>query len=166
MTKNNDAYKYYLQGLDFLSKSTLRSTLDASIINFEHAITLDNEFANAYAQLCRAKVKLFNYKYSSSKTLIKQAEGTCYKAKNLSPNSVIVLLAIAQLNLETGKLESALNFIHLALSIDSDSVQGIISCIMICFYNLRTKLDPVLSLYIYLTMMFLMAIFIIKIIVM
>jgi TolB-like protein len=98
-TEDLDAYRAYLRGLEHaenLTQPSLRAAVDA----FSEAVTLDPEFAGAWARLGRAYLRRYweeggEIDADPDKSLIESARKALDRAKYLAPDNVEVLLSEA-----------------------------------------------------------------------
>ena len=83
-TDNNDAYQLYLKGRYHYAKRTKDDILKG-IEYFQQAITLDPNFALAYAMVADSYVSLPAYGYLSSKEAVPQAKSAAKRAIEIDP---------------------------------------------------------------------------------
>jgi serine/threonine-protein kinase len=93
-TDNLDAYKAYLQGLDFVGRPDYaEADFHAAIRQFEIAVELDSDFALAYANLSRTHSHIYFHGYDRSAERIGKSRKAVDKAYNLQPSLAEVHLA-------------------------------------------------------------------------
>ena len=97
-TENSDAYEAYLNGRYYWTKRDepdLRRALEC----FNTAITLDPNFAEAYASLADTKVLLFNYNIDVKPELIADAKLNLKRALELKPDSADALTTLGSIQM-------------------------------------------------------------------
>jgi TolB-like protein/Flp pilus assembly protein TadD len=98
-TQNLDAYRAYLRGLEHAELLT-QPSLVAAEQAFAEAVSLDPEFAGAWARLGRALIRRYWEEGGESdanpdETYVERARRALDRAQNLAPNNVEVLLSEA-----------------------------------------------------------------------
>ncbi len=88
------AYDFYLRGIDYFNRSWFKDDIDISIRMFEQAISLDSNFALAYAMLARGHASMYWENYDHSATRLKKAETAAFKSLELNPDLVEGHLAL------------------------------------------------------------------------
>ena len=123
VTSSTDAYVEYLQGV-----GRLRSSLDADVMReasqyFQHSVTIDPEFARAYAGICEVHLRL--YEISKGVADFELAETACEKSSALDPglNSEIHL-ALGKLYGYRGWFDRAEEQLNKAISLIPDSADA------------------------------------------
>jgi len=112
-TRNMEAYSYYLQGIYFLNRKN-RQDVDKTIVNFEKAIDIDPNFAEAYSGLADAYYLYTQWKlYPRPDGYLKSKE-FALKALELDNNlaeahaTLGAILALVEWKWEEGKKECEL----------------------------------------------------------
>jgi TolB-like protein/Flp pilus assembly protein TadD/predicted Ser/Thr protein kinase len=85
LTENAEAYDYYLQGLEYASRSDSKSDFEIATKLFEKAIRIDPSFAAAYAKLSYMYSNMYWFFYDRSETGIEHARQLAEKAIALAP---------------------------------------------------------------------------------
>jgi TolB-like protein/Tfp pilus assembly protein PilF/predicted Ser/Thr protein kinase len=88
------AYDFYLRGIDYFNRSWFKDDIDISIRMFEQAISLDSNFALAYAMLARGHASMYWENYDHSAARLKKAETAAFKSLELDPDLVEGHLAL------------------------------------------------------------------------
>ncbi len=114
LTHDVTAYDYYLQGHGYLRQPKNQATLANAVELFTRALSLDPEFARAYAGLCVANVQ--SHILGHDPAYIKQAESDCHQALGLDNKLTAVHTALGELYLETGKYNDAITHLNKAIS--------------------------------------------------
>lgn len=143
-TKNEDAYKYYLKGLEEVAKRDKKS-LQKAISLFEKAIELDPNYTKSYALLSEAYTEIAYLKYGSIKSpsdneiqkkheLQEQALKTGERALYLQANSSLANRALARYYFTQSKVldnpdyqkdrEKALKYAQKALELDKKDAKA------------------------------------------
>lgn len=84
-TDNNDAYQLYLKGRFHFAKRT-RSDVEQSLEYFKKAITLDPNFALAYASLAHSYNGMTAYPYMAPKEAVPLAKAAANRALAIDPS--------------------------------------------------------------------------------
>ncbi len=66
--ENPEAYKYYLQGMDFWKKRDKENNIEKAIDAFNQAVAIDPDYARAYAGLANTYVLRANVNYNSMRS--------------------------------------------------------------------------------------------------
>jgi serine/threonine protein kinase/tetratricopeptide (TPR) repeat protein len=85
-TSNVEAYNLYLRGIDYLNRGRAGKSLRMAAQMFEKAITLDPNFALAFAKLSSAYVYLYWGWFDRSDTCLAKARDAVNTAFKISPN--------------------------------------------------------------------------------
>jgi serine/threonine protein kinase len=117
-TVNTEAYDYYLRGRSFTQRRT-RPDLEFALEMYEHAITLDPDFALAYAGIAHA-CGLFYYWHGGDPQFIDRGLAACERALALKPNLPEALAARAMIHVGLKKYEEAIHDAQLALQANPD----------------------------------------------
>ena len=91
LTKNVEAYDYYLRGRRFISRD--RQTTLKAIDMFEKATELDPTFVRAYQELVGEHALLYFWNYDQSQERLGKAKAALEKVMSLAPNSLDAHLA-------------------------------------------------------------------------
>ncbi|MBV9241023.1 MAG: winged helix-turn-helix domain-containing protein [Acidobacteria bacterium] len=95
-TENIDAYQRYLTGRFYQAQRT-RDGLTKSLELYKEAISLDPNFALAYAGIADANVTMYNFAISRPEQAIPETRANAQKALELDQNCASALLTNAQL---------------------------------------------------------------------
>ena len=95
LTESTIAYEYYLKGNMFDNEGHSPDLLRAAIAEYERAITIDPEFAEAYAQLGKMHAHMSWYRVDISGSRLNMSKNAIDKAMELKPNNAIVRMARA-----------------------------------------------------------------------
>jgi len=94
-TENLEAYQAYLRGRWFTHRPHFSvEDWGKSIESFKTAVSLDTNFALAYAELAKAHAKMFYLRYDVSEDRLRLADEAAQKAARLNPESAEVSLAM------------------------------------------------------------------------
>ena len=110
------ANEYYLQGLGYLQRYDLVSSLDAAIDVFTRAVSSDSSFALAYAGLGEAYWR--KYEAERENTFAEMAESRCEKAYSLDSTLPRINIALGLVHAGRGKNEKAIADFQRALVLD------------------------------------------------
>ncbi len=95
-TQSSEAYRLYLQGLDYFRRpGLLRQNFDLAEQFYERALALDSLFAEAHAALARNQLSKWNRGYDGRPARLEQARHEADVAIRLDPNLPQAHLAIA-----------------------------------------------------------------------
>ncbi len=94
-TSSSEAYDFYLRGRDYLRQPTEASTLASATELFRRAVDLDPRFAEAYAGMCDANLR--NYEFTLSPEYFEEAERACHRALTLDGKLWEVRVALGNL---------------------------------------------------------------------
>lgn len=122
--RNPEAYDYYLQGRSYLRNAQPGKMLDAAVSLFERAISLDREYAEAYAGLCDAR--LGQYRASVDPDNFERARQACERALELNRQALPVYVALGNLYRHSGDYEEAISEFEQALAISPTSVDALV----------------------------------------
>jgi len=103
-----DAFDYYIQGMDFLIENTAEKNEEA-IESLQKAIELDPEMSDAYLELAAAYAQKYRY-FDQDEKWYNLAIEQLGQAKSIDPyayESVVVHEVLAQLYLTKGELDKA-----------------------------------------------------------
>jgi TolB-like protein/Tfp pilus assembly protein PilF len=118
-----EAYDFYLQGREYLRGSITDRNLESAIELFNKAISLDPDYAEAYAGLCDSY--LYYYKKEVDPVQFQQARSACGHALELDKQAVAVYVALGNLYRISGQYEKAEVELNKALEINPRSVDAI-----------------------------------------
>jgi len=118
-----DAYLLYRRGLEELYKPRSDIATSAGIAYFSAALEVDSEYPAAYAGLCGAYTAQF--RISRDPADIAAAETACARAYAVGPQLPLVLNAVGNLRLATGKNDQAKAMFEGALNFDERNVAAI-----------------------------------------
>ncbi len=105
-TEDFAAYDAYLQGRDLVRMPPSIATVERSIELFDQAISLDPEFAQAWAGRCSAYLSL--YQFSRTNESFETAEVACHRALTLDDVVYEVRTALGNLYRLSGQFEKAI----------------------------------------------------------
>ncbi|MDH4049801.1 MAG: tetratricopeptide repeat protein [Gammaproteobacteria bacterium] len=118
-----DTYLLYRRGLEELYKPRSDSAIRAGIGYFEDALNIDGDYPAAHAGLCSAYTTLF--RISRDPSDIDMAEDACARAYAVGPQLPLVLNAVGNLRLATGRNEQAKAMFEGALDFDERNAVAI-----------------------------------------
>ncbi len=113
-TANLAAYNEYLQGIQ-LMQTRDKSKLEASVLKFDHAIQMDPEFANAYANQATAYFLMVASKYMDEQLGYKMAEQNALTAIRLDAENSLAYAVLAIIYQDQNKWEQARTTYQIAL---------------------------------------------------
>ncbi len=94
-TENIEAYQYYLRGMEYIYRGYyVEDNLRLAIQMYEKAVTLDPDFALAYAQLSRTHLNMYWFYLDRTEERRAKAEDAVKKAFELNPDLPEVRLAL------------------------------------------------------------------------
>jgi len=121
-TDDIDAFEAYLRGKSFLRMSASDETLASAEANFQKAIELDANYADAHAGLCDTHRERFHATYDMS--AFESAEAACNRALAISPGEPSVLISLGQLYRLSGQDDRAeQNFLR-AIALDNRAAEA------------------------------------------
>ncbi|HET9130334.1 MAG TPA: tetratricopeptide repeat protein, partial [Terriglobia bacterium] len=85
LTTNAQAYDYYLQGIEYSTRSISRSDNEIAQDLFEKAVQADPAFSAAYAQLSIVHSNMYWFFYDRTPSRVDEARKTAEKALELNP---------------------------------------------------------------------------------
>lgn len=97
-TKNSDAYEAYLNGRYHWTKRD-EADVRQAIDYFKKAITLDQDFSEAYAGLADSQTLLFNYNYDLRPEVIAEAKNNLHRALEIKPDSADALTTLGAIQM-------------------------------------------------------------------
>jgi TolB-like protein len=86
-TDNVEAYQLVLKGKDLVLNAIEKKNAEDSVILFEEAISLDKNYAEAYAELGYANLMLFFWNNSTDQSYLKKSRENIDKALLINPNT-------------------------------------------------------------------------------
>ncbi len=122
--RNPEAYDYYLQGRDYLRSAPSITKLEAAVSLFDRALSLDPEYAEAYAGLCDAR--LGQYRISVDPEDFERARVACKSALDLNRQALPVYVALGNLYRHSGRYEEAVAEFEQALEINPYSIDALV----------------------------------------
>lgn len=117
------AYDYYLQGREYLRESLSKESMERAVELFEHALELDESYADAHAGLCDSYLGL--YKLELDPEHFQTARSACEVALSSDPDSMSVYLALGNLYRFSGQYDKAMSQFEKALAINPRSVDAL-----------------------------------------
>ena len=93
LTESTIAYEYYLKGNMHERAGHSKENLLAAIAEYERAVAIDPDFAEAHAELGRMHVQLKWYRYDLSENRMKMSKKSIDRAMSLKPNNSIIRAA-------------------------------------------------------------------------
>ena len=93
LTESTIAYEYYLKGNMYESAGHSKKNLLAAISEYERAVSIDPEFAEAHAQLGKMHAHIKWYRHDLSQKRMDMSKAAIDRAMNLKPNNAIVRIA-------------------------------------------------------------------------
>ncbi len=118
-----DAYVLYRHGIEDSRKPITASTIASALGWFDAALSVDPEYAAAYAGKCDVYVR--GYAEVDNAAFIDDAESTCRTALSLNPNLDVVHIALGHLYQATGRHEEAVLAYQQALQHDPPNVDAL-----------------------------------------
>lgn len=136
-TTSSEAYDYYLRGQDYLRRPSEKSTLAGAIELFDKAIKTDPRFAEAYAGLCNANLR--SYEFSRRIEFFGAAEISCHRALTLDGSLWEVRVALGDLYIMNGHDGRAIIELEAAIERQPDAVDAYI--LLATVYATQNRLD-------------------------
>jgi TolB-like protein len=93
LTESTIAYEYYLKGNMYESAGHSKKNLLAAINEYERAVSIDPEFAEAHAQLGKMHAHIKWYRHDLSQIRMDMSKAAIDRSMNLKPNNAIVRIA-------------------------------------------------------------------------
>jgi tetratricopeptide (TPR) repeat protein len=118
VTTDKIAYRDYLLGQDLMRRGE-ETHIQQAIERFESALERDPNFTLALASICRANLELF--RLAKNPDAFEEGQESCSKMLELTDRGVDANLAIAELYLTSGELESAKIHFSSVLEIDPEN---------------------------------------------
>src|SRR5262249_54093110 len=114
-TENAQAYDFYLRGRSYVR----RENMDFAIQMFEQAISLDANFALAYAGIANVCGLIYELRERNQRWIDKGLPG-CDRALSLAPGRAEVLAARARIYYSQQKYDEAIAYCKMALEKKAD----------------------------------------------
>lgn len=121
-TESPEAYDFYLRGRNYLRQPAEDATLASAVELFDRAIGMDRSFAQAYAGLCDAH--LGTYEFALRPESFEKAEEACHRALSLDNSLWEVHVALGNLYLTNGQVDSAIKELETAIAAHPDAVEA------------------------------------------
>ncbi|MCF6293633.1 MAG: hypothetical protein L3J04_09590, partial [Robiginitomaculum sp.] len=122
-TSSLEAYEYYLRGREQMNQRKPKS-LTVAVENFSQAITIDPDYALAFAGLADTYLLMESYADMPTEQSILMARPNVKRALELAPNSAEALSAAALLALNEGRDKDALELSHRAIAANPSFSDG------------------------------------------
>ncbi|MCK4403560.1 MAG: protein kinase [candidate division Zixibacteria bacterium] len=90
LTDNLEAYDYFLQGREYRFRSTEKNDVEIAIELYEKAVSVDPNFAEAYASIALQHCMMYWLGYDRSPERLGRAKEAIDKALNLKPDEPVV----------------------------------------------------------------------------
>jgi TolB-like protein len=136
-TTNLEAYDYYLRAeRDIYSEDY--SLLSATMSLYEKAITLDPDFAEAYAGYARAAVDVWRIAYENVLTgpvARKRAYEAAARALSLNPNLPRVYSVLGVLQVMDGRYDEAIESANQAVSLGPNSADAYVNLAIVLMFS-------------------------------
>jgi tetratricopeptide (TPR) repeat protein len=111
-----EAYDYYLRGNEYFNRSWDRRDIEIAIEMYERAVELDDEFARAWAMLCRGHESMYWEYFDHSAQRLQMAQAAVDRALALQPHLMEGHLALGFLYYHRDRdYDRALEEFHLGL---------------------------------------------------
>ncbi|MGI9235773.1 MAG: tetratricopeptide repeat protein [Woeseiaceae bacterium] len=104
-TQDKDALNHYLTGRDYLRRPSSPENLDTAVIAFETALSIDPDYAEAYAGLCEAQLGLYRLNFDAARYPV--ARDACIQAAEIDDDLPEVHLAMGTLYRYAGRYDDA-----------------------------------------------------------
>jgi adenylate cyclase len=121
-TESAEAYDFYLRGRNYLRQPAEEVTLASAVELFDRAIGIDRRFAQAYAGLCDAY--LGTYEFALQPESFVKAEEACHRALTLDSSLWEVHVALGNLYLTNGQVDSAIKELETAIAAHPNAVDA------------------------------------------
>lgn len=120
-TINVEAFTAYTQASAMIDRSDSQEHLKKAVLHLKRAIALDENYTNAYSQLC----KTYWLMYNNDKDLkwAKKAENIAEKTLMLNNQSIDAYLILGRIHNSTGKFGTAKTVFELALQHSPDNAE-------------------------------------------
>jgi len=120
-TQSAEAYDFYLRGRNNLRQPAEEVTLAGAVELFEKAISLDQRFAEAYAGLCDAHLR--TYEFALKPESFETAVVECHRALALDDGLWEVRVALGNLYLTNGQPDIAILELEKAIAAQPNAVE-------------------------------------------
>lgn len=137
LTESVDAYEYYLQGRNYLRGEYNEIQLQSALSLFDRAISIDQNFAEAYAGLCDTNLAF--YEISRSTKFFEHAERACHRGLTLDAKSGDVYAALGNLYRNSGQYDKAVVEFEKAIALNSRDVNAYVG--LAETYKLNNRLE-------------------------
>ena len=114
-------YEYYVRGRGYLQEYEKPENIDNAIVEFNHALKMDPNYAPAYAGLGEAYWIGFQQPMNRGKTWLTKASQNCEKALALEPKLAEGYTCLGNVYFGTGRSEEAVKQYQRALQLDPNS---------------------------------------------
>ncbi len=118
-TENAQAYDLYLRGRNYARRLS-RQDLEFALKMFEHAVTLDPEFAIAHAAIANVYSQ-YHYNHERNDLWIERSKEASRKASNLRPDSPEVMVAEAWILHAEGRFDESVRRVREAIEKKPDA---------------------------------------------
>jgi TolB-like protein/Flp pilus assembly protein TadD/DNA-binding winged helix-turn-helix (wHTH) protein len=132
-----DAYVLYRRGIEESRKPVTADSIAQSLQWFDKALTVDPEYAAAYAGKCALYAN--SYPATDDPAYIDLAEAACAEALDLNPHLDIVHVALGDLYRSTGRYNDAESSYLLAMEADAENARALMGLGQI--YMLQQRMD-------------------------
>jgi eukaryotic-like serine/threonine-protein kinase len=120
-TRQPGAYRLYVEGIGHLRQGDFKE-VQLAIESLRKAITIDPEYALAYADLGNAYVS--DYFFTKNPASIEQATQSVHRAIELNDRLVAVHITLGRIYQQSGQLDRALAEFHYALKRDPSEIDA------------------------------------------
>ncbi len=118
-TDNIEAYTWYIRATQLLHQGTEESLREAVEL-FEQIMSVDNQFARAYAGLAEALDALTSQNFEDFATAVGRAEAAACKALEIGPNRPEAHAAMAWVFLASDRIQEAISEAKKAVSLNTN----------------------------------------------
>jgi tetratricopeptide (TPR) repeat protein/DNA-binding winged helix-turn-helix (wHTH) protein len=119
-----DVYLMYRRGIEASRRPNVEESFDEALQWFDDALTIDDEYAAAFAGKCDTHVEA--YIWTDVIEHIQAAEESCATALHLNPNLDVVHGSLGKLYRATGRLDDAESAFQQALAIEPSNASALI----------------------------------------
>lgn len=121
-TDNVQAYDLYLRAQGLRRQAGSTAALDEAVAVYEHALSLDPDFAAAHAGVCLSYLE--KYERSAAISDFQSAESSCRRAIEVQGTGSEVRTALGKLYVTSGEYPRAMNEFEAAIELDAASVDA------------------------------------------
>lgn len=141
MTSSLPAIEFYLRAKNLLFSSHSATNFQTVLGYLNSATQLDPKFSQAFAESCRAFVRMSWIKEET--TLLENAAQNCTTANELKPDDLSTISARAELLSKTGEVKSAIELLQPAVEINSQDADAlaIMANLYLMYQNLGDSED-------------------------